>query len=276
MSDHPQFEPIFPSHAIERCGAAVTFSEPLPSKAFQRVLEQVQSRFRSAGLEWIAGVPGSRAVRFQIDVASGQTTPIAPGAGPAVFTTTDRSTQFIIAPDSLTARTTSYVRWAPFVGSIEELMLPLVGVYSEVVSAASVQLDYVDRFLWTGDWSSFDWRTLLKADGRFLATKAAKHRLWHNHSGWFEESAQGRRLINVNVDLSDFNRSEGPVPSIAILTLMREDVAPEAPRFGDAPSVQACLEQLHNDLKTLLAHIIIDQMAERISLNAPASDDTRH
>jgi hypothetical protein len=26
MNDSPHFEPVFPSHAIERCGAAITFA----------------------------------------------------------------------------------------------------------------------------------------------------------------------------------------------------------------------------------------------------------
>jgi uncharacterized protein (TIGR04255 family) len=274
MSTQPQFEPIFPSHAIERCGAAVTFSEHLPVKVFQKVLDQVQERFRKGGLEWIAGAPGSAAVGFQFNMGTGQALPLAPGVGPAVFATTDRATQFIIAPNSMTARTTSYVRWAPCAGQIEELMLPLISLYSDVVSVANVQLDYVDRFLWTGDWSNFDWRALLRSDGQFLAARAAEgHRLWHSHSGWFDERDEGRDLVNVNVDLMEFQRPEGTVPSIAILTLMRDDVAG---RYDDAASVQACLEKLHYGLKSLLGQIINEPMAKRISLYAEASDVTRH
>ncbi len=271
MNDQPQFEPIFPSHAIERCGAAVTFSESLPAKAFQKVLDQVQGRFRSAGLEWIAGAPAVGAVGFQVNIATGQALPLTPGVGPAVFATADRATQFVIAPNSLTARTTSYVRWSPFAGQIEELMLPLVGLYSDVVSVGNVQLDYVDRFLWTGDWSNFDWRSLLRSDGQFLAARAAEgHRYWHSHSGWFDEGAEGRRLVNVNVDLADFQRSEAFVPSVSILTLMRDDAPPGVSRYDDAASIQACLEQLHNELKSLLGQIITEPMAERINLSAQA------
>ena len=225
----------------------------------------------------IGGAPGTATVGFQLDIASGRAMPLTSGLAPAVFATTDRATQFIIAPNSMTARTTSYVRWAPFAGQIDALMLPLVSMYSDVISVSSIQLDYVDRFLWTGDWGNFEWRALLRSDGQFLAARAAEgHRLWHTHSGWFDESAEGRRLVNVNVDLADFQRSEGSVPSVAILTLMRDEVPPAVSRYGDAASVQACLEQLHNELKSLLGHIITEPMAERISLSAQASDVTHH
>src|ERR1700722_14490514 len=102
MTEPPHFEPLFPSHAIERCSAVVTFSEALPSKAFQKMLEQAQGRFRSAGLEWIIGAAQRLgAVGFQVDMASGQTTPLASGSGPAVFATADRATQFNLASNSL-------------------------------------------------------------------------------------------------------------------------------------------------------------------------------
>jgi uncharacterized protein (TIGR04255 family) len=290
MDSNPQFEPIFPAHAIERCGATVTFSEPLPTKAFQRVVDGVQRRFRNAGLEMIGGTaapPG--AVGIQVDMASGQATPITTPL-PAVFATADRASQFVIAPNSLTARTNSYVRWEPFAGQMEELLLPAIANYSDVVSVVSVQIDYVDRFVWTGDWSNFDWRKLLRTDGKFIASHAAEHRQWHTHSGWFESATGRRRLVNVNIDLSDYRHSESLVPSIAILTLMRHDlpdsVGGGAPvpfdpaggpvvRLEDAASVQGILEELHNELKTLLGQVITDSMARRISLYAKASDDVR-
>lgn len=273
MSDVLQFEPIFPSHAIERCGVTITFSEMLPSKAFQRAVEQSQNRFRSAGLEAIGGGQGRASIGFQIDIASGQTTPLSPGLATSAFATPDKATQFIIAPNYLAVRTNSYVRWRPFAGQIGEFILPLIGTYADTVSVSSVQLDYTDRFLWTGDWGTFDWRMLLKGDGRFVAARASEgHRLWHTHSGWFDETSEVRRLVNVNVDLSDFIQSDRTVPSIAILSLMRDDIPSGGTRYDDAASIQTCLDQLHTGLKALLGEIVTEPMAERISLSAQDPD----
>jgi hypothetical protein len=57
---------------------------------------------------------------------------------------------------------------------------------------------------------------------------------------------------------------------------MRDEVPLGVSRYDDAASIQACLEQLHNELKSLLGQIINEPMAERISLSAQASDVTHH
>ncbi len=254
----------------------ITFAEAIPGKAFQRVLERADSSFRNAGLEGISGVGarGGAAVGFQVDLSTGKTTSIS-GPPPAIFSTADRATQFIVTPNSLTARTARYIRWEPFAGQIEELVLPLVDLYAEIAAIQHVQVDYVDRFLWSGSWDNFEWRELLRDDGNFVPGKLAGVRgPWHCHSGWIEAVDGGQRLINVNIDLGDFARSGGiSVPSVGILTLMRDDVIGTlpgpTPRYEDGASVQVGLEELHNDLKTLFAQIIVDAMAERIGLMSP-------
>jgi uncharacterized protein (TIGR04255 family) len=274
MDEAPHFEPLFPSHAIERCGAAIAFTEVLPAKPFEKVLDHARSNFRNAGLEQLGGPtptpPGLiHQVGFQVDMSSGVATALS-GPMPLIFVTPDRATQFIVSPNSLTARTGRYVRWQPFAGQLEELMLSLVGGYADIVSIANIQLDYVDRFCWTGDWRDFRWHDLLREDGSFLTRKAAAATTqWHSHTGWFEEIQGGRRLCNVNIDAADVVRPEGTVPSIAILTLMRDlALAQEGgpPRYIDGVSVQAGLEQLQNELKTLLGQIILPSMAQRIGL----------
>jgi uncharacterized protein (TIGR04255 family) len=260
------FEPIFPSHAIERCTVSIAFVQDLPQKAFQKVVDRARTSFRNAGLE-SAGGPS---VGFQVDLSSGRAMPFE-GPRPLIFMTTDQATQFIIASNSLIARTGRYVRWQPFSGQIEELLLPLLDGYVDVVSIANVQLEYVDRFIWTGDWSTFRWRDLLQEHGPFLSRRASQAQTqWHTHSGWFEDITGGRRLINVNIDVVDLVRPDGVVPSVGILTLMRDAVPEQAPgqtgRYWNGASIQAVLEQLHNELKRLLEQIITAPMAERIGL----------
>jgi uncharacterized protein (TIGR04255 family) len=265
MNDTPHFEPIFPAHAIERCSASISFSEELPSKAFQKVVARARERFRQAGMESV----GTGSFGFQID-ASGRATAIE-GVKPAIFVTSDQAMQCIVAPNDLTVRTGRYVRWQPFAGQIEELVLPLLEGYLEVVSIAHVQLEYLDRFVWSGDWTSFNWRELLREDGMFIAGRASRASAqWHCHSGWIEQMAGGRRLVNVNVDLADLPREQGTAPTVAILTLMRdimpEQVLDEQVRYRNATAVQAGLEQLHSGLNALLAQIITEPMAQRIGL----------
>jgi uncharacterized protein (TIGR04255 family) len=269
MTDNPHFEPIFPSHAIERCTAAIAFTEELPTKAFQRVIDRAQASFRQAGMESFPTSP----VGVQVDIQTGIASALS-GPRPRIFVTPDRAMQFIVAPSNLTLRTSRYVRWQPFAGQMEELLLPLTTGYVDVVSIAHFQLEYVDRFLWTGgDWSTFSWRELLRADGAFIAGRASQaDREWHAHSGWFQYGPRGKRLINVNVDVADFTREEVSFPSISILTLMR-DIVPEenseqGGTYSDIPSIQEGFEELHNESKTLLEQVITTGMAGRIGLTS--------
>jgi uncharacterized protein (TIGR04255 family) len=281
MNDHPHFEPMFPSHAIERCVATVTFAEALPAKAFQKAIDRARNPLRNAGLE--ASPTAAAMVGIQID-ASGRTSPLT-GPGPSIFMTADRAVQLIVAPNSLALRTGRYVRWEPFAGQIDELVLPFIDDFVDVLSISNIQLEYLDRFLWIGDWSTFQWRDLLRADGEFVASKAAAAPTqWHTHSGWFQHEPGFRRLVNVNIDVAETIQtpidsvSEGSpaipatVPSVGILTLMRDDQpgqAPEQPaKYDSSPTVQAGFEQLHRELKGLLGDIITPQMATRIGLRA--------
>jgi uncharacterized protein (TIGR04255 family) len=275
MNGTPHFEPIFPAHAVERCGATITFSEALPAKAFEKYLERARTIFRNAGFQ-----PLPSPVSFQIDATTGRATPLT-GVGPSIFVTSDQATQFFIAQNSLAARTGRYVRWQPFAGQIEEVIVPLVDLYADIVSIQSVQVDYLDRFMWTGTWANLDWRSLIREDGGFVAGRVSSVAgPWHSHSGWFEEVEGVRRLINVNIDLVDFAKSGEPAaPSVGILTLMRDNVVSDAAAtrtYENGSSVQAGLEELHNDLKILLGQIITDAAAKRVALNVERTNAARH
>jgi uncharacterized protein (TIGR04255 family) len=271
MNDSPHFEPIFPSHAIERCAAMVIFEQQLPAKALQKVVDQAQSSFRNAGLETVSGAN----IGMQLDFVTGRATPLPPGAGPTIFTSRDRATNFIIAPNALTVQTGRYVRWQPFAGQFEELMLPFVQAYADIVSITSLQLEYLDRFIWTGDWGNLQLEHLLRPDSGFVVERAAlSHGQWHSHSGWFDGEGAKRRLVNVNIDLVEFVPPRGPplaAPSVGITTLIREmpgPVSDQPTQYIEATSVQGDLEQLHFDLKTLLGEIIMPSLAQRIGLTA--------
>jgi uncharacterized protein (TIGR04255 family) len=273
MNNSPTFEPIFPSHAVERCNATITFSEALPTKVFAAVVEEAKPRFHNAGLEPVA----TTTMGFQIDISSGQSTPMPMAMSP-IYTTADRATQFIVAQNTLAVRTGRYVRWSPFIGQMDDLLFPLLERYAGIVDIANIQLDYLDRFLWTETWDTFDWRRLLREDSGFIARRpaAVAYRHWHSHTGWFEEIPSGRRLVNVNIDLSDVPQPERVAPSVGILTLMREEILTPGMQDGrrpaDQPPIQARFEGLHNALKTLLCQIITAEMAQRISLTAEQPD----
>jgi uncharacterized protein (TIGR04255 family) len=268
MPETLAFEPIFPAHAIERCATTIYFDQQLPAKVFQKVIERADALFRNAGYE------RGGAFGVNVDAATGQVSPIGESISPANYVSPDRSNNFLVTSNALSMQTGRYVRWEPFIGQFEELMVPLVSLSADVVSIAGIQLDYLDRFFWTGNWENFDWRGLLQDKSDFVTDMARRTgRQWHCHSGWFEECvAPIRRLVNVNIDVVDAIRlgHPEPSPSISILTLFRDHI-PVAPGQPVSTGIQsatlvAALGELHRDLKILLSRIITAAAAERIGL----------
>lgn len=267
MTNKPQFEPIFPAHSIERCSIIVMFDQALPAKAFENAMNAATRSLRNAGLELI----NQQVAGFQFDVATGRFGP-ATGPRPVILTSPDRATNFILTQNALTVQTGKYVRWQPLIGQFEELILPIVANYSNVISIAGVQLDYLDRFFWTGDWLSFDWRSLLRPDSGYLAQRAAAANLqWHSHAGWIENVDKTlKRFINVNIDVADVVRPGlSARPSIGILTLIQDRVDPGTTPKGEIrpDAIHGRLELLHTELKSLLANIISAEMAARIGMS---------
>ncbi len=109
-----------------------------------------------------------------------------PGGGPKAFMFPDQTTGVTINSDGLVFSNSSYVRWQPFVGSVERYILPILSLFLETVSVAAVKLEYWDRFVWAGSWNDFDVSRLLRPSSRFITQEAAaRPKQWHSHSGWF-------------------------------------------------------------------------------------------
>ena len=267
MSSPLRFDPIFPAHAIERCSATVVFDQAVPQKIFSSFRETHRARLLGAGL-----VDGPQTVGMKFDLLTGNVVPIG-GDGPISYVTPDRGTTVTIVPNQVNLTNIQYTRWAHFEAALTKLLIPLVTDYSQSVSISAVQLDYLDRFIWSGTWDNFDSTKLLIPAGDFVAARPARAaQQWHSHSGWFEVPAPGkRRLVNVNIDTASatlnavLNR-----PSIGILTLIQDGVIVVPPHTSpdwiDEAGVIPILRQQHLELKDLLRQIIIPEMAKQIGL----------
>lgn len=262
----PTFEPISTAHSIERCTLAFTFSQELPSKVLGRALEQSAAAFRNAGLEREA-IPG-----YQIDFSQGRMVPITSGGGPAKFTSPDQSTSVLFQPNAIIMQTGVYVRWAPFIGQVEELVLPIVRQYCDSLNLISIQLEYLDTFFWGGSWDDFQWRDLLDEGSGFIcsaASRAPKH--WHSHSGWFEFPQENvRRLRRAHIDIVERLQGENVGPAITIVTTLKDEAFAELGQSVtssiDVEAVKPTLEALHTELKVLIKRLLKKEMADRIGV----------
>jgi uncharacterized protein (TIGR04255 family) len=263
MADDPKFEPIFPSHAIERCGITVTFREVLPEKSFDKAGALASEASARKGFRRLA----SNNLGISIDAMTGKLGPIV-GAQPQTFVLPDQSASLFLAPSLIIWQNARYVRWEPFIGHFQDVASATLGEFFKSVSLASVRLEYWDRFNWTGSWNDFDALQLIRPDATAVVNQWQNwRRQWHSHAGWFEHVESCRRLVNVNIDVGEV----ADRPSVLIYTMMLDE--PNVAGYGevdvkalDEKYVFARLEVLHKDLKSLLGSVLQQAMIHRIGL----------
>jgi uncharacterized protein (TIGR04255 family) len=267
MTAHPQFEPFFPAHAVESCAAAVFFDSPLPSKLFIKLMEELGAELLAAGL-----VEGPTGLEIQILVPDLQLGSGSSGA-PRSFSTSDRSGALMLTPFSLHWKTNQYIRWSYFLQQIHSFFIGALTEYSKLLHVGAVQLEYWDRFMWSGSWDDFNCGSLLLANSPLIANEAEqKTRQWHSHAGWFDVLDSGRRqLANVNIDVQTVQSASGKSqPSVGIYTSLREDSvdfrSSKALEWFDDSQVIPTLERQHVTLKAVLKRLIKQDMADRIGL----------
>lgn len=275
MSETLRFDPIYSEHAIERCAWTVFFTQPLPEKLYGNVTQAAGDGAQERGFQPVA----FRGIQF--NAITGQVVSGQASGGPVEFVTPDGAQQLSITPQSVSFASTRYVRWTPFFGQVSDLPLKVAERFVDVVSVSALKVEYWDRFIWSGEWSDFDPNKLLRGDNQYAAPGAVRGgNAWHSHVGWFERTEGAvRRLVNINIDAVDFLRPNtiGPKPSIGVYTTIQDafflpgslqvDVGIEA--------IKTRSTEIHNDLKSLLGQIILDDMQSRISLNSGARADVR-
>lgn len=261
----PAFQPIYPAHSIEQCSIAFVFSQALPDKALSRITASIGPAFRNAGLEPL------QAQGFQVNFATGSVSPVDKSA-PSQYVSADRGTALRLMPNTVALTTGRYVRWSPFAGQIEQIVLPAVVEYAQNVDLIAVQLEYLDTFIWEGSWEDFNWRELLRTDSGFIVEAASRgSQQWHSHAGWFDFVDRSIRFLQkVDIDIVERLTPTGPRPAINILTTLKQEIFAQVgqPVTGSIPidGINDLLESLHKRLKDIFATIITEQAAGRVGL----------
>lgn len=274
MTGPGHFEPIFPAHAIERCTASVLFHEAIPGKVMQRLRDRAAPVAGAMGLDE-AFEPASFGIPINLVPNQLIRLDAAGLSGIARFASSDGGLGLTMSSNALVWQTTSYVRWAPFIGQFEELVAPLVEQVTDIVPISVVKLEYLDRFFWTGEWENIDYGQLLGISSDLVAHRGSKaQREWHSHVGWFHQLADRRRLLNVNLDVFAMPRGEEQVlrPTVGIFTMAQDQALAEAtgvpPTWAEGERVADVLEGQHHALKELLAGVITNEAANEIGLRS--------
>ena len=156
------------------------------------------------------------------------------------------------------------------VWNIFHLMLPILLVRTRVVG---LQLQFHDRFLWNGDAHDFSPGTLLRAGSGFLVPNVFRVQgPWHSHHGFFEQhdGPVPHHLLNVaevQMTTRDPSNTEQHFDLMFDVIMTHRILGTNAhEEFNDLDCIDACMRQMHDRDKWLLAHIISDDMCDQIGL----------
>lgn len=272
-SENPQFEPIHDAHAIEQVAIVLQFANPVASNDFQdirKLADELKDEF-----------PGKSPIQtFMVAVGAGGVVPAHPTQG---FVLTDTSREGVITHElrlehsSITYRTTMYTRWANIWGKANQYFNKFLPLYSLNSQLAAINLNYIDKFVWSGKSDEADPGMLLRANSKYLtpATYESKD-LWHSHFGAFVKADPlTKRLVNVNVDFVDENNDFNARRVVSISTVLTDIYNQPTYKLLDLKTpeeissfIDQKAQELHSYNKDVLGNIISDEMIKRISLEA--------
>ena len=294
------WRPAHDAHAIERTGIAFQFAEPIPTKRWQALLNEVAIAATANGFNSIVeefelpmppvlmGPPAPGivpnlplfvgGVLGQPAIGQAAFPPFAPNPGNGrsfrLIQGSEVREEFSLHRQRFAYASNRYDRWRSFKGRVQSaLEVPLDDVL-RMVNLAAIKLEYWDRFIFEGALTDVDYGELLQTGSSHLpAFPATTHELWHSHVGYFSPSEfADRRLVNANVDIIDI--LDPPPTTDRQFTKKRSagvySMAQDAAWRNSAPATfseaSTVLDDLHALLKTVLGTIVTPAMAERIAL----------
>jgi hypothetical protein len=267
------FEPLHDAHSIEQVVFVVQFDRMIDDATFQSISD-FSKKYDT--------IFPSRTLIQQVSFAFGQGIPIpnAPNSSNGfVFKifAADGSiqTEFKIERTGITYRTTNYTRWNLIWSQVKEYFDELIPMFIEQARIVNLSLNYVDKFLWSGDIKNFNPSLLLNAESQYLCRHIFNTPdFWHSHTGAFIRSdEETKRLMNVNVDYVDEINNRGEVRKvISILSVITDNL--DQPGYTSSnytkdtvsDFINMHLQSMHEYGKVILSDLIIEKIAQRIAL----------
>lgn len=265
-----RFEPIHEAHAIEQVVFVLQFEMPLGEPSFLQA--------REAANQFKDELPGIQEIRgFSFVIGSGAPTRSEPASGVS-FRSVERdgtvAHELRIERASVTFVTNLYSRWDAIWQQASKYFNTLAPIYAAQSNLVGVSINYVDKFVWSGDLVGCDPNLLLRAQSKYLCPHVYEAEdFWHSHTGAFSRiDASTKRLLNVNVDYLDENRVANVRRIVAITTGLTDqfnqlDYQPSVIGQDQVNNfIDSHMQQLHMFGKEVFGNIINETMSKRIAL----------
>ena len=268
----PEFKPIHAAHAIERVSTGIQFVQPLNETDFKKIrevastfIDDLPRQVEIQGMMLSFGPPGGL--------------PDPPLPGGFILQNIERdgsvSSELRIETTSITYRTDTYTRWDDVWSEARkyfDILIPKFLSNSEIVS---INLTYVDKFLWDGEISECQPNLLLREDSEYICPHVyGSSELWHTHTGKFLRVEDNfKRLLNLNIDCLDEKEASGNDKRVVkILTVITDNLNQSGYKPVDIKSdtvvnfIDEHMLKLHIFSKNTFGNIICDDMCKRIGL----------
>jgi uncharacterized protein (TIGR04255 family) len=272
------FEPLHDAHAIEQVVFAVQFHASLDDTAFAGVCNALDPVTDDLPKKFGVG-PSVAGQNLTFTIGSAPLpVPSTPYGKNHQFVQPDGviGTEFNIDRTSIVFRTTRYTRWAETWSRARKYYDVVLPMYAAKLQVVGISLNYVDKFVWNGSPADCRPSLLLGANSKYLCPHVYEtSELWHSHTGAFiRVDNQIKRLLNVNVDYLDEQRSSGLKRTVAIGTVLSDLLnQPEYASIdiGETTAISFIdtrMQQLHDFGKMVFANVINEPMSKRIALKA--------
>jgi uncharacterized protein (TIGR04255 family) len=267
------FEPIHAAHAVEQVVFVLQFEVSLSDEAFANV-QECAKQFQTDADMPIFMKRGGIAISFS---PAGQSAIPSQKSGFMLRRMrADGSVEkeLRVEPDSITFMTSLYTRWDAVWMQARTYFEKLVSTYATNSKIVGVGLNYVDKFIWTGENSTCRADALLRVNSKYLCAQIFETQdFWHSHTGAFiRADAQTKRLLNVNVDHLEEGRADEMRRVVSVITILTDMLNQPGymPAEISAENINQFLDrhskELHSFGKDVLGNIINDAMSKRIAL----------
>ena len=181
-----------------------------------------------------------------------------------------------IEHQSIAVNCLAYTRWQHVWTHARALFAHVSKVLPETTLIASVSLQYINLFSWTGPTEDYDSRALLdECSSSVPKSVLARGPLWHLHQGWFSPQPDppgGRILDRMHIDAI---AGEDGKHLVKFENLLRFDFDGDSadrrvqPAFSTAPTViDNSFERLHDLAKQSLGNYLTADVQRAINLHA--------
>lgn len=261
------WRPIRENHAIERVRVICAFQAEIRPKFLQRLSEFIERKRGDFELDPVREIKGQGLV---IEMGPGGA--INPRQNPSQIRgwafsrrlpTGDIIENIGLENGVLTYEISEYSRWNGFHERMLRLIEDVVFEMSTYDDMSALSLEYYDRFVFEGK-EIADPRAIFKMGHNMVPeTSLDAGNLWHIHRGWFEDTLNGKILVNQNIDAQDGEFLGTPARSLSLLTKIeaRSNFVQLSPA-----SLRELLPSMHEHSNSVFKNILNSRALEMIGM----------